>query len=157
MTAVPIWPGVTEYLYQAARFACVLRSGTCIVPSPLRPRRSRFDWTPIAGMATDTGGDWRSRGPFAAAGPIFPAADGAGAGACCCASTAMTMASAPKAIRETPVNPASLSLARPRGGDWGANALSAGHDMTTRNPAMRGELPMYAVPSLCLPQGLLLP
>ena len=88
MTAVPIWPGVTEYLYQAASLALVVRLGTCIVPSGLRPRRSRFDWTPIAGMATDTGSDWCSAGPLAAAGPIFPAAERRGAGACCCASTA---------------------------------------------------------------------
>src|ERR1700761_1231455 len=156
MTAVPILPGVAEYLYQAASLACVLRLGTCIVPSALRPRGSRVDWTPIAGMATDTGGDWRSAGPETSAGPIFPAADAAGAGACCCARTATMMATAPPTIREIPANPVSLILVRPRGGDWGMNRLSSGQDMTTRSPAIRGSLAIYAVPSLCLPQGVLL-
>jgi hypothetical protein len=47
------------------------------------------------------------------------------------------MAAAPKAISATPARPASLILARPRGGGAGANWLS-GHDMTTRRPPMRG-------------------
>jgi hypothetical protein len=49
----------------------------------------------------------------------------------------MPMAAAPKAISATPASPASLILARPRGGGAGANWLS-GHDMTTRRPPMRG-------------------
>src|SRR5580693_4484945 len=60
MTAVPIWPGVTEYLYQAASSALVLRSGTWRVPFGLSPRWSSADCTPMAGMAIDTGGGrWR--------------------------------------------------------------------------------------------------
>ena len=38
MTDAPIWPGVAEYLYQAASSALVYSDGTWIVPSELTPR-----------------------------------------------------------------------------------------------------------------------
>ena len=153
MTAVPAWPGVTEYLYHAASSALVASDGTAMVPFGLRPRRSRLDWTPIAGMATETGRDLRSDGLFTAAGLIVPAAEVAGAGACCWESRAMPMNTAPPRSSTTPARPASLMRARPRGGGAGANWLS-GHDMTTRSPPMRGPLP-NAVPFRCLPEGVL--
>src|SRR5580704_14471409 len=93
-------------------------------------------------MVTDTGGDWCSAGPRAPPGPILPAADAAGTGACCCASAATRIAMAPPRTREIPVSPASRTRARPRGGGWGANWLS-GQDMTTRSPAMRGWPPIW--------------
>src|ERR1700753_1039349 len=66
MTDVPVWPGVTEYLYQAASPALVVSDGTWSVPSALSPRCSSFDLTPMAGMPTATGGDLRSAGSLAA-------------------------------------------------------------------------------------------
>src|SRR3984957_18930789 len=137
--AAPTWPGVTEYLYQAASPALVASEGTAIVPSGLSPRLSSFDRTPISGIETDTGTDRRSAGPFAAA-PTAPAAEGAGDGACCCASTAAAMTPPPTMISATPATPDSLTRARPRGGGAGANWLS-GQDMTTRSPATRGQPP----------------
>src|ERR1700722_10912210 len=138
--AAPTWPGVTEYLYQAASPALVARDGTAIVPSGLSPRLSSFDRTPISGMETDTGTDRRSAGPFTAAAPTAPAAEGAGDGARCCASTAKAMAPPPAMTSATPAMPDSLTLARPRGGGAGANWLS-GQAMTTRIPAIRGQRP----------------
>src|SRR5579863_2842621 len=140
MTAVPIWPGVTEYLYQAASPALVLRSGTCMVPSGLSPRRSSVDRTPIAGMATDTGSERRSDGAFRIDGPTVPAAEAAGDGACRWASTATPIAAAPPTSSAVPASPASLIAARPGAGGAGANWLS-GHDMTTRIPPIRGQRP----------------
>src|SRR6185312_2810446 len=159
MTDVPIWPGVAEYLYQAASLALVMRLGTWIEPSLLSPRCSSFDVTPIAGMDTDTGGDWCSAGPFAPSGPTRPAADSAGDGACCCASNATRMATTPPKTREPPASPASLTRPRPRGGGWGANSLS-GHDMTTRRPAIRGQPPIwrafpYAYRTTCYSRSLM--
>src|ERR1700678_3216096 len=136
MTDVPAWPGVTEYLYQAASLASVVSEGTWIEPSAPRPRCSSFDWTPMAGMETDTGSDWRSDGPFTTAGVTFPAADSAGAGACRWESSATAMTARPPTMREKPANPVSLMREVPRGGGLGANWLS-GQDMTTRNPATR--------------------
>src|ERR1700760_2273118 len=125
MTDVPVWPGVTEYLYQAASPALVVSDGTWSVPSALSPRCSSFDLTPMAGMLTATGGDLRSAGSLAAfaalaafvpgvpvvpvvpvelvAGiPVEPAADAAGTGACCCDSSAMPTARTPAALSSTP-------------------------------------------------------
>ena len=62
MTEEPIWPGVTEYLYQAASWGCLYSEGTWIVPSAFSPRCSRLDWTPMAGMLTATGSERVSRG-----------------------------------------------------------------------------------------------
>src|SRR5580693_4771903 len=126
MTAAPIWPGVTEYLYQAASSALVARSGTCIVPSGLSPRRSSGDRTPMAGMATDTGDERANDGSLDPAGPTVPAAAPAGDGACCCASTATPIAAAPPSSSVVPANPASLILPRPGRTAAGANWLS-GH------------------------------
>jgi hypothetical protein len=64
----------------------------------------------------------------------------------------MPMAAAPQTVSDTPLRLASLMRARPGGAGAGANWLSAGHDMTTRNPAMRGHLPICAVPFPKLPQ-----
>src|SRR5579859_7779532 len=72
MTDAPIWPGVAEYLYHAARSALVLSGGTCIEPSALTPRRRSLDFTPIAGISTETGSDRASDGPRPA-GPRAPA------------------------------------------------------------------------------------
>src|SRR3984957_5736358 len=130
---VPSWPGVTEYLYQAASSALVLRLGTWRVPFGLSPRWSSDDCTPMAGIAIDTGGERRSDGSFRAAGPIVPAAAAAGRGG----GPATPLAAAPKTSSAAPARPASLVLARPHGGGAGANWLS-GHDMTTRSPPMRG-------------------
>src|SRR5580692_12287394 len=129
MTAVPIWPGVAEFLYQAASSALVVRSGTWMLPSGLSPRRSSGDRTPIAGMTTDTGAERRSDGSFGAAGPTVPAAAAAGDGACCWARIATPMAAAPPRTSAVPARPASLILARPGSDGGGANWLS-GHDMT---------------------------
>ena len=63
MTDVPRWPGVAEYLYHAASSAAEVRGGAWIVPSWLRPRLSRLELTPIAGMSTDTGSERSSAGP----------------------------------------------------------------------------------------------
>src|ERR1700722_5965193 len=122
MTDVPIRPGVTEYLYQAASLALVVRLGTWMVPSLLFPSRSSFDLTPIAGMLTDTGSDGCSAGVFAWPGPMFPAADAAGVGACCCARTATRMAMTPPKTRQTPANPASRTRPAPGGGGWGGDS-----------------------------------
>ena len=132
-------------MYQAASLALVTRLGTWIVPSGLSPSRSRSDRTPIAGMVTDTGTERRSDGPRARSGPIVPAAEAAGAGACCWARIAIVIVSAPPNSSATPAHPASLARPRPRVGGLGAYGLSSGHDMTTRSPPMRGHLPI-AVP-----------
>src|SRR5689334_25439787 len=63
MTDDPIWPGVAEYLYHAAWPAFVLMEGTWTVPSALSPRRSSAEFTPMAGMCTDTGSERASDGP----------------------------------------------------------------------------------------------
>src|ERR1700760_2483380 len=81
MTDDPIWPGVAEYLYQAAWPASVLTEGTWTVPSALSPRCSSAESTPMAGMCTDTGNERASDGPRDAA-PVTPACDGPGCGAC---------------------------------------------------------------------------
>src|ERR1700729_429350 len=130
MTAAPAWPGVTEYLYQAASPALVVSEGTCIVPSEFSPRCSSFDCTPMAGMLTETGGERCSTGPLAALGPVAPAADAAGDGACCCESRATAIAPMPPTMRVTPATPASRARARRRGGGGGLNWLSSGQVMT---------------------------
>src|SRR5438445_5067161 len=63
MTDEPIWPGVAEYLYQAARPALVWIDGTATVPSGLSPRSSSLESTPMAGIRTETGMDRCSDGP----------------------------------------------------------------------------------------------
>src|SRR5579859_7575030 len=81
MTDEPIWPGVAEYLYQAALAALVRSDGTSIVPSGLSPRRSSVESTLIAGISTETGTERASDGPRPAE-PVAPAAVPAGCGAC---------------------------------------------------------------------------
>ena len=63
ITDAPRWPGVAEYLYQAASSAAVDSDGTWIVPSRFSPRCSRSELTPMAGISTDTGSDRASDGP----------------------------------------------------------------------------------------------
>src|SRR5216684_3645036 len=60
ITDVPIWPGVTEYLYQAAALGFRCSGGTCMVPSGLTPRRRSTECTPMAGISTETGIERRS-------------------------------------------------------------------------------------------------
>src|ERR1700751_3322984 len=72
MTDEPIWPGVAEYLYHAARPALVLIDGTWTVPSALSPRRNSLESTPIAGMRTATGTE-RARDGCRDEPPVTPA------------------------------------------------------------------------------------
>src|SRR2546429_1599441 len=81
MTDEPIWPGVAEYLYQAAKPALVLIDGTWTVPSALSPRRSNLEFTPIAGMRTATGTE-RASDCSRDEPPMTPASDREGSGAC---------------------------------------------------------------------------
>ena len=105
MTDDPIWPGVDEYLYHAARWELVSSDGTWIVPSELSPRCSSFESTPMAGISTDTGSERGSDGPRAES--ITPAADFEGWGACTWAPTATPRAAVPAAMSRAPVTPAS--------------------------------------------------
>src|SRR5215472_1617609 len=135
MTDAPIWPGVAEYLYHAASSAPVRSDGTWIVPSALTPRCSSLEFTPMAGIATDTGSDRRSDGPWAE-GPMAPAAAGDGCGACTWAAIATPTAATPPTISRTPATPATRPRRLAGGPGRGAYRL-CGHVMTTRNPAMR--------------------
>src|ERR1700722_19424049 len=103
MTDAPTWPGVTEYLYQAASLGCPNSGGTWMVPLGFRPTYSSRELTPMAGMSMETGSE-RGRDrpllpgallpeallpgvetwPGVLAGAIVPAAAGEGWGACCC-------------------------------------------------------------------------
>src|SRR5262249_43128316 len=105
MTDAPIWPGVAEYLYQAASPASVVTGGTWTVPSGLRPRCRSREWTPIAGMSTETGIDRDSDGPRPP-GPVAPAADADGCGACTCAAIAKPTAARPPSTNTVPAKPA---------------------------------------------------
>src|SRR5580704_15452153 len=105
MTDTPIWPGVGEYLYQAARPGAALSEGTRMTPLAVTPRCSRSESTPMAGIWTDTGGERRSRGPRARD-PVVPAADADGCGACTWDSSATPTASRPLRISTTPSTPA---------------------------------------------------
>src|ERR1700730_11466075 len=105
MTDDPIWPGVAEYLYHAASPELVSSDGTWIVPSELTPRCSSFEFTPMAGISTDTGSERRSEGPRAwpADDPIAPAAARGGCGACSRALGAT--AAPPSRMNRTPPTP----------------------------------------------------
>src|SRR6266566_3185500 len=129
MTDDPIWPGVAEYLYQAATPELVRMEGTWIVPSELTPRRSRLESTPMAGMCTDTGSERGSQGPRAE--PVMPATDREGCGACTWAATPATRAR------------------RLFGAVGGGAYPASGQETTTRNPATRrhAESGNVAVPS----------
>src|SRR5215472_577284 len=136
MTDDPIWPGVAEYLYHAASLARVVSDGTWSVPSRLTPRCSSLACTPMAGMSTATGNERRSDGPWPLPGPVAPAADAGGCGACIWAAIATPMTRAPPMIRRAPASPA--ARARRLTGMLGGGAHPVcGQDMTTRNPAMR--------------------
>src|SRR5438034_9775278 len=139
MTDVPIWPGVTEYLYQAARLG-PCSGGTCMVPSGLTPRRRSTECTPMAGMSTETGNERRNDSHHALpAGPVAPVAVAEGCGACCWAATAPPTAAAPPTRRSAPATPPTRPRRPPGLGGLvggGANPPS-GQDMTTLNPAMR--------------------
>src|SRR5690349_4160512 len=158
MTDVPIWPGVTEYLYQAAALGVRCSGGTCMVPSGLTPRLRSTECTPIAGISTETGIERRSDSHHAlpADGPVAPAAAEEGCGACCWAATATPTAAAPPTRRRAPATPATRARRLPRLaglGRRGANPPS-GQVMTTRNPATRRQS-ACPMPSPCLPQGVL--
>src|SRR5580692_7865580 len=146
MTDEPIWPGVAEYLYHAARLALVRMDGTWTVPSELRPRRSSFESTPIAGMRTDTGTERASDSPWDEL-PVTPASASDGCGACTWEATARPTAAVPAMISSTPAIPATRAR-RPAvagGGEYPA----CGQETTTRKPAIRrhGASGNVAVPS----------
>src|ERR1700731_4065498 len=154
MTDAPIWPGVAEYLYQAALSALVEIGGTWIMPSALTPRSSSFELTPMAGISTDTGTERRNDGPRPC-GPVAPAAAREGCGACCWALTATPTAAPPPTMRRTPTTPAMRARRLPDVPGWEAYPL-CGQDMTTRNPAIRRHSvsPNAAVPPAVFPEGL---
>src|SRR6476646_7466020 len=118
MTDEPIWPGVAEYLYHAARPALVRTDGTWTVPSALSPRRSSFESTPIAGIRTDTGTERASDSPWDEP-PITPACASDGCGACTWEATARPTAEVPAMISSTPAIPATRAR-RPAVGGGGA-------------------------------------
>src|SRR5437763_12950476 len=101
MTDEPIWPGVAEYLYQAASPALVWIDGTLTVPSGLSPRCSSLEFTPMAGIRTETGRDRVSEGTRAAA-PMAPAADLDGCGACTWENTTTPTTAAPAPLSTAP-------------------------------------------------------
>src|SRR5215469_10392271 len=146
MTAAPIWPGVAEYLYHAALLALVPIGGTLMLPSAFTPRCRSFEWTPIAGISTDTGSERRSDGPLAVAGPMAPAAPAAGAGACCWASIAAPMVTAPPTSSRVPAMPATRMRKLLGSTDLGAKSLSGYAPPCAQGP------PFPA----CLPQRVLL-
>jgi len=135
MTDDPIWPGVAEYLYHAARPAFVLTEGTWTVPSALSPRCSSVESTPMAGICTDTGSERASDGPREEA-PVTPACDSPGCGACTWEPTVTPTAAMPTRMSMTPAIPA--TRARGPAGVLGGGAYPAcGQATTTRNPAIR--------------------
>ena len=109
-----------------------------MVPSGLSPRRSSGDRTPIAGMATDTGGERRSDGSFGAAGPIVPAAAAAGRRRVLLREDRDADGGRAADDQRRPGQPGQPDPGPPAQRRRGANWLS-GHDMTTRSPPMRGE------------------
>src|SRR5580704_9047611 len=115
MTDEPIWPGVAEYLYHAARPALVWIDGTATVPSALSPMRSSFESTPIAGMRTDTGTERASDSPWDEP-PITPACASDGCGACTWEATARPTAAVPAMISRTPAIPATRARRPPVAG-----------------------------------------
>src|SRR5580693_4852279 len=121
MTDVPIWPGVTEYLYQAAALGLRRSGGTCMAPLGLTPRRRSTECTPMAGISTETGNERRSDSHHAlpADGPVAPAAAREGCGACCWAATATPTAAAPPMMRITPATPATRARRPPGLGGLG--------------------------------------
>src|SRR5579875_468069 len=107
----PACPGVGEYLYQAASLGSAKSGGTWRVPLGFSPRCSRLDRTPMAGMSIETGSDRGRVGPMAGTrlaplGPMLPAAEADGCGACCCALTATPSADPPPMTRSAPATPA---------------------------------------------------
>src|ERR1017187_3437010 len=104
MTDAPTWPGVAEYLYHAASSELVTSDGTWIVPSELTPRCSSFEFTPIAGMLTDTGSERRS--DSRADDPIAPAAARDGCGAWTWAPIATPTVATPPRMSRAPAIPA---------------------------------------------------
>ena len=135
MTDDPIWPGVAEYLYHAARPALVLIEGTWTVPLALSPRCSSVESTPMAGICTDTGSDRASDGPRDEA-PVTPACDAAGCGACAWEPTATPTAAVPARMSMIPAIPATRAR-KPAGVAGGGAYPVCGQATTTRNPAIR--------------------
>src|SRR5258708_15253472 len=122
MTDARIWHGVAESLYHAAALALVYSDGTWIVPSAWPPRCSSPEFTPMAGIATDTGTERGNDGPWSrpADGPRAPAAAREGCGACSCAPSATPTAAAPATMRSTPATPATRARTRPHEPGLGA-------------------------------------
>src|ERR1700722_11309586 len=67
----PGWPGVGEYLYQAASLVSggSLSGGTWMVPSLFIPTYSSLELTPMAGIEIVTGRDLGIAGPRITVGP----------------------------------------------------------------------------------------
>ena len=147
MTDEPIWPGVAEYLYHAARPALVRIDGTWTVPSALSPRRSSLESTPIAGMCTDTGTERASDGPWDES-PMTPASAGDGCGACTWEATTTPTTAVPATMSSVPAIPATRAR-RPVAVAGGGAYPACGQETTTRNPAIRrhGASGNVAVPS----------
>src|SRR5215472_453724 len=145
-----------------------------MVPSRLTPRLSSTECTPIAGISMETGTERSSDSHHAQPGPVVPAADWEGCGACCWAAIAAPTAAAPPAMSTAPATPATRARKLPglaglraggvgglsdggaggrRGGGvgglpgGGADSRS-GQDMTTRNPAMRRQSACFKAVSL---------
>ena len=76
----PGWPGVVEYLYQAASMVSggSLRGGTWMVPSGLSPTYRSLELIPMAGIQIEMGSDLASAGPCTAVDPEPRAFGGAG-------------------------------------------------------------------------------
>src|SRR5579863_3341376 len=76
----PNWPGVGEYLYQAASLVSEgsLSGGTWMVPSGLSPTYRSLELTPMAGIQIEMGSDLASAGPRTAVDPAPHACCGAG-------------------------------------------------------------------------------
>src|ERR1022692_3048157 len=153
MTDAPTWPGVAEYLYHAASSELVTSDGTWIMPSELTPRCSSFEFTPMAGILTDTGTERCNDGPWAlpADSPIAPAAARDGCGACSWALTATPAAAPPPMMRRTPTTPATRARRLPDVLSGGAEAPCRQY-MTTRNPAIRRH-PTSPIPSSLPPSS----
>src|SRR6202012_1465412 len=113
MTEAPACPGVAEYLYQAASPALVVSDGTAMVPLALSPRCSSREFTPMAGIWTDTGAERLSVGPRT--GPIRPAADADGWGALCWGAPAKPMEATPPRTSTAPTSRASGDRGPSRG------------------------------------------
>src|SRR5580692_8298082 len=76
----PGWPGVGEYLYQAASLVSgrSLSGGTWMVPSGLSPTYRRVELTSMAGIEIEMGSDLAIEGPCSTVDPGSLASGGPG-------------------------------------------------------------------------------